>query len=348
VSTKVNVIKPLVLLFSLIFILSAFTVVHALGVTATVPVGKAPVCGAYDSGMGEVFVTNGQDDTVSVISDSTHTVVATINVGSYPYGVAYDSGKGEIFVANAVSNTVSVISGASGASDSTGSVDWTIWIIVIVVIIILLILLLLIWYSRQRKLKVTVQNSQTLSPISGATVSASGPQDLSGITDGNGQIVFSDVKKGDYSIKASATGYNTSTPLSVSVKKKTDCVIKLNSTSAGGLKGKESGDGSEDEGKDSSRNSNVVAQESHNQTQPTSTLQQAPVQSAADTTQTTSSPPRKEEPSEQEGWSGERIQKIIQTFREKGAISPETALTAKELGLSRIFVRIIERRKGQT
>ena len=38
----------------------------------------------------------------------------------------------------------------------------------------------------------------------------------------------------------------------------------------------------------------------------------------------------------------------IKTFQEKGAISPETALTAKELGLSRIFVRIMERRKEQT
>jgi hypothetical protein len=43
-----------------------------------------------------------------------------------------------------------------------------------------------------------------------------------------------------------------------------------------------------------------------------------------------------------------RIRQTIKTFQEKGAISPETALTAKELGLSRIFVRIMERRKEQT
>jgi hypothetical protein len=49
-----------------------------------------------------------------------------------------------------------------------------------------------------------------------------------------------------------------------------------------------------------------------------------------------------------EGWSGERIRQIIQTFRSKGALSPESALSADELGLSRIFVRIMKRRRGRT
>ena len=51
---------------------------------------------------------------------------------------------------------------------------------------------------------------------------------------------------------------------------------------------------------------------------------------------------------ELEGWGGERIRQIIKTFQMKGAISPETALTADELGLSRLFVRIMKRRKGRT
>jgi hypothetical protein len=76
---------------------------------------------------------------------------------------------------------------------------------------------------------VTVQDSQTLSPISGATVSASGPKTLSGTTGSNGQIVFSNVQKGDYSIKASATDYNPSTPASVPVKNTTNYAVKLNS-----------------------------------------------------------------------------------------------------------------------
>jgi len=37
------------------------------------------------------------------------------------------------------------------------------------------------------------------------------------------------MKSGNYAIKASATGYNTSIPVSVSVKNKTNQLIKLNS-----------------------------------------------------------------------------------------------------------------------
>ena len=100
----------------------------------------------------------------------------------------------------------------------------------IIIIIILLIIIILIWLSRQRKFTVTVQNSQTQSPISGANVSGSGPQDLSGITNNKGQTIFSDFKNGDYSIKASATGFISSLPISVSVKNKTEIFIKLNPT----------------------------------------------------------------------------------------------------------------------
>jgi YVTN family beta-propeller protein len=89
---------------------------------ATVSVGFDPVESAYDSGRGEVFVSNGcggnascihggvdVNGSVSVISDSTNKVVATIPVGEQPRGVAYDSGKGEIFVADFFSYNVSVI-----------------------------------------------------------------------------------------------------------------------------------------------------------------------------------------------------------------------------------------------
>ena len=65
---------------------------------------------AYDPERGKVFVTNDDSDTVSVISDSTNTVVATIPVVHEPYGLAFDSGKGEVFVASSASNIVSVIS----------------------------------------------------------------------------------------------------------------------------------------------------------------------------------------------------------------------------------------------
>jgi hypothetical protein len=49
-----------------------------------------------------------------------------------------------------------------------------------------------------------------------------------------------------------------------------------------------------------------------------------------------------------DGWAGDRIRHIVATFQAKGATSPATALTADELGLSRMFVRIMKRRRGQT
>jgi YVTN family beta-propeller protein len=78
-----------------------------LGVTATIPVGQAPTCAAYDSYKGEVFVSNGQDNTVSVISDSTNTVTATIPVGAYPYGVARDAKNKQISSLKSTENTIS-------------------------------------------------------------------------------------------------------------------------------------------------------------------------------------------------------------------------------------------------
>ena len=295
---------------------------------------------AYDPSRGEIFVVLHQNNKVEAISDSTNKVVETITVGDSPWTATYDAGKNAIYVANGVGNSVSVIAGPSTTSSTPNpsSFDFgsIIWIIVIIIIIILLIIIILIWLSRQRKFKVTVQNSQTQSPISGATVFASGQQDLSGTTNNNGQTVFDDFKDGDYSIKASATGYIASIPISVSVKNKTEVVIKLNPTPSEAPKVDSIGSGPDYEGKAT----NVVAKE---------TLQtQTPVQSMPIIAPTPPPPPTKQETTEPQGWRDEKIQQIIQKFQEKGAISPETALTAKELGLSRIFVRIMERRREQT
>ncbi|MCI4323642.1 MAG: PKD domain-containing protein [Thermoplasmata archaeon] len=69
-----------------------------------------PLGVAYDSGTRQIFVTNGDSGTVSVIDDWDDAVVANIVTGgSLPFGVAYDSGRGEVFVTNYESNSVSVI-----------------------------------------------------------------------------------------------------------------------------------------------------------------------------------------------------------------------------------------------
>lgn len=68
--------------------------VYAAGPNPPITVGGSPQGIAYDGGLGEIFVTNSGDNTVSVISDSSHRVVASVPVGQNPVGVAYDSSKG--------------------------------------------------------------------------------------------------------------------------------------------------------------------------------------------------------------------------------------------------------------
>jgi len=64
---------------------------------------------AVDPGTHTVYVTNNNDDTVSVIDASTRTVTATVPVGKKPGGVAVDPGTHTVYVTNFDDNTVSVI-----------------------------------------------------------------------------------------------------------------------------------------------------------------------------------------------------------------------------------------------
>jgi YVTN family beta-propeller protein len=89
---------------------SATETSRAANVIATVKVGDNAAFLAYDSGKNEIFVSNNDVNTVSVISDDTNAVVATVTVGTWPSNLAYDSAKGEVFVVSSVSGTISVIS----------------------------------------------------------------------------------------------------------------------------------------------------------------------------------------------------------------------------------------------
>ena len=62
-----------------------------------------------DPGTHTVYVTNGDDNTMSVIDASTRAVTATVQVGKYPQGVAVDPGTHTVYVPNPRDNTVSVI-----------------------------------------------------------------------------------------------------------------------------------------------------------------------------------------------------------------------------------------------
>jgi YVTN family beta-propeller protein len=105
-------------------------------------IGGYPVNMAYDSAKGEIFVAeqgattiNGSYSAtagfVSVVSDTTNSVVATIQLGDFPSAIAYDPAKGEVFVtdfgkiqsdtsaSNTAAGVVSVISDATNSVTST-------------------------------------------------------------------------------------------------------------------------------------------------------------------------------------------------------------------------------------
>lgn len=79
----------------------------------SISVGRQPSGLAYDPALGEVFVADSGSSNISVINDSSETVVASIGVGADPGCLAYDPGTDELYVVNSGSGNVSVISTAS-------------------------------------------------------------------------------------------------------------------------------------------------------------------------------------------------------------------------------------------
>ena len=82
---------------------------RSLKKVAEIPVGKEPYCVAVDPRGGDIFVTNGVDGTVSVISPATLRVIRTIPVGTEPRGCALTPDGERLFVANHTAGTVSII-----------------------------------------------------------------------------------------------------------------------------------------------------------------------------------------------------------------------------------------------
>jgi YVTN family beta-propeller protein len=73
------------------------------------PAGSAPFGIAFNPNNGNMYMTNFNSDSVSVINPSTNTVISTIPVGSAPFGIAFNPNNGNMYVTNAGNNTVSVI-----------------------------------------------------------------------------------------------------------------------------------------------------------------------------------------------------------------------------------------------
>ena len=74
-----------------------------------VKVSFHPYCAAFSADEKNLYVTNTQDDSVSVIDMPTQKTIATINVGSTPEGISLDHANHRAYVANWGSNSVSVI-----------------------------------------------------------------------------------------------------------------------------------------------------------------------------------------------------------------------------------------------
>ena len=65
------------------------------------------------------YITNYNDNTVSVINVATNTVMDTITVGANPYGVSVSPDGSKVYVANSGDNTVSVINTATNTVSAT-------------------------------------------------------------------------------------------------------------------------------------------------------------------------------------------------------------------------------------
>ena len=87
-------------------------------VTATINVGTGPDGVAVDPATHTAYVTNVDDDTASVIDETTNTVTATVGVGGGPLTVAVDPTTHIAYVTNGGNGTVSVIDGATGSVTS--------------------------------------------------------------------------------------------------------------------------------------------------------------------------------------------------------------------------------------
>lgn len=226
---------------------------------------------------------------------------------------------------------------SSSSSSSPSGLSEFDWVLIVVVAVIVLACVVLVAGRRRRELTVAVLDSETMAPLSGAGVSADGPKSLSGQTGPNGRIAFGGVRAGDYSVRAEKVGYRSSAPVPVSVGKVATHTVRL----------------------DRMPPSSPAAPPPHSPAEVATPVAPPPPTEAgpspppkavpsAPAGETVTSPSRPGEMEESEGFGGERIRRIIETFETKGALSPDTALTAEELGLSRLFVRVMKRRRGKT
>jgi YVTN family beta-propeller protein len=80
---------------------------------------SAPYGIAFDPGNGLVYVSNkGQSNTtgtVSVINDTTNTIIGNLLVGKIPQAIMFNPANGFFYVANTFSNTLSIVNGTNSS-----------------------------------------------------------------------------------------------------------------------------------------------------------------------------------------------------------------------------------------
>ena len=74
-----------------------------------IKVGEHPYCAVASPDNKTLYVTNTQDDTVSIIDLATQKIITTIEVGMTPEGISYDAASNQVLVASWGENKVSVI-----------------------------------------------------------------------------------------------------------------------------------------------------------------------------------------------------------------------------------------------
>jgi YVTN family beta-propeller protein len=94
-----------------------------------ISIGNCNEGAAVDAANGDLYVANDCNNSVSVISTATNTVLTTVGVGCSPVGVGVDPANGDVYVADqgCSGNQVSVISGSTNTNIATANVGSSPW-----------------------------------------------------------------------------------------------------------------------------------------------------------------------------------------------------------------------------
>jgi YVTN family beta-propeller protein len=88
---------------------------EASGSVTNIPTGATPCAVAMNPATHLIYVSNHENNTVTVIDGTQRKVLATVEVGNKPQGIATDATTNRIYVANVHGDSVSVIDGARNA-----------------------------------------------------------------------------------------------------------------------------------------------------------------------------------------------------------------------------------------